>query len=106
MNCLFRYDWPGNVRELLNLLEAAYINLPTVSVLYIDLPKPIQKKLCVLEIDSSNERMRILSALLETNWNKSTAAQKLNWSRMTLYRKIAKYKIIEKRSSEGRNDNL
>jgi DNA-binding NtrC family response regulator len=102
MNCLFRYDWPGNVRELLNLLEAAYINLPAVSVLYIDLPKPIQKKLCVLEIDSSNERMRILSALLETNWNKSTAAQKLNWSRMTLYRKIAKHHIVENRSPQRR----
>ena len=102
MNCLFRYDWPGNVRELLNLLEAAYINLPAVSVLYIDLPKPIQKKLCVLEIDSSTERMRILSALLETNWNKSTAAQKLNWSRMTLYRKIAKHHIVENRSPKRR----
>jgi transcriptional regulator of acetoin/glycerol metabolism len=39
------------------------------------------------------ERERLLRALSETNWNKSKAAQKLRWSRMTLYRKMARYKI-------------
>jgi transcriptional regulator with PAS, ATPase and Fis domain len=29
MEALHRYNWPGNVRELMNLLEAAYINMPT-----------------------------------------------------------------------------
>jgi len=95
---LFRYGWPGNVRELMNLLEAVYINLPSVPVAFLDLPKPIQKQLKLTASCSRDERKRIVSALLETNWNKSTAAQKLNWSRMTLYRKLEKYNIIEKRS--------
>jgi transcriptional regulator with PAS, ATPase and Fis domain len=98
MVCLLRYEWPGNVRELLNLLEAAYINLPNRKVSYIDLPKPIYKQLKVTQGSTKEERKRIISALLETNWNKSTAAQKLNWSRMTLYRKIEKYNIVEKRT--------
>jgi DNA-binding NtrC family response regulator len=98
MVCLFRYDWPGNVRELLNLMEAAYINLPTRKVSYIDLPKPIYKQLKMIHTPSKDERKKIIATLLETNWNKSTAAQKLNWSRMTLYRKIEKYNIVEKRT--------
>jgi transcriptional regulator of acetoin/glycerol metabolism len=44
--------------------------------------------------------MRLLSALLSTNWNKSKAAEKLRWSRMTLYRKIAKYGV-SKAASQG-----
>lgn len=100
MSCLFRYDWPGNVRELLNLLEALYINLPDKTVPFIDLPKIIQQQLNAPEANTNEERRRILSVLFETNWNKSSAAQKLNWSRMTLYRKIAKYNIVKKRSPE------
>jgi DNA-binding NtrC family response regulator len=102
MLCLHRYDWPGNVRELLNLLEAAYINLPNRRVSYIDLPRPIYKQLMMTQKTSNEERKKIISILLQTNWNKSTAAQKLNWSRMTLYRKIEKYNIVEKRSLERR----
>jgi DNA-binding NtrC family response regulator len=98
ITCLFRYGWPGNVRELMNLLEAVYINLPSMPIAYLDLPKPIQKQLKLTASFPRDERKRIVSALLETNWNKSTAAQKLNWSRMTLYRKLEKYNIIEKRS--------
>jgi DNA-binding NtrC family response regulator len=98
MTCLFRYGWPGNVRELMNLLEAVYINLPSKPIAYLDLPGSIQKQLKLTASFSRDERKRIVSALLDTNWNKSTAAQKLNWSRMTLYRKLEKYNIIEKRS--------
>jgi transcriptional regulator of acetoin/glycerol metabolism len=47
---------------------------------------------------ASDERQKIVSTLMDTNWNKSTAAQKLNWSRMTLYRKMSKYRIIERRT--------
>ena len=43
-----------------------------------------------------SERDHLLSMLLETNWNKSKAAEKLNWSRMTVYRKLAKYQLTEK----------
>jgi transcriptional regulator with PAS, ATPase and Fis domain len=100
--CLLRYDWPGNIRELFNLLEAIYINLPSRQIDFIELPKPIQKQIRVTELYANDERKQIVSALLETNWNKSTAAQKLNWSRMTLYRKMAKYNIIENRSREPR----
>jgi DNA-binding NtrC family response regulator len=98
MEHLLLYDWPGNIRELFNLLEATYISLPSQHADFIDLPKPIKKQIKVPEFYASDERKRIVSALLETNWNKSTAAQKLNWSRMTLYRKMSKYSITERRA--------
>ena len=100
MATLFRYDWPGNVRELMNLIEASYINLPSRPVEFVDLPKQFQRRLKLTEGISQDERKQIVSALLETKWNKSKAAQKLCWSRMTVYRKMAKYTIIEKRNPD------
>jgi two-component system response regulator HydG/two-component system response regulator AtoC len=66
---------------------------------YINLPETVKNQIKMTKFYASDERKRIVSTLLETNWNKSSAAQKLNWSRMTLYRKITKYNIIEKRTS-------
>ena len=101
---LLHYNWPGNVRELKNLLEATFINLPSRKIAFMDLPKMFQKKLKQLEGLPQGERDRMLSALFTCNWNKSKAAQKLHWSRMTLYRKMAKYHIITKPQPSTRND--
>jgi transcriptional regulator with PAS, ATPase and Fis domain len=94
---LLRYDWPGNVRELMNILEGTFINMPDNRIKKADLPAYFKKKLMESQNLPSDERKRILAALLETNWNKSTAAAKLKWSRMTLYRKMHNYHIVENR---------
>jgi DNA-binding NtrC family response regulator len=99
MTSLMGYEWPGNIRELMNLLEATFINLPHKKIAFADLPKLFQQKLKETENVPLHERRQILSALLETKWNKAEAARKLHWSRMTLYRKINRYHIIEQRSS-------
>ncbi|MBW2121697.1 MAG: sigma-54-dependent Fis family transcriptional regulator, partial [Deltaproteobacteria bacterium] len=93
---LLHYDWPGNVRELKNLLEATFINLPSRRITFLDLPEPFRRRLKEVRNIPQAERNRLLSALFATNWNKSKAAQKLSWSRMTLYRKMAKYHIVTK----------
>ena len=36
-----------------------------------------------------------MAALKMAGWNKSKAAQQLNWSRMTIYRKMCQYGINE-----------
>jgi DNA-binding NtrC family response regulator len=91
---LRRHDWPGNVRELKNLLEAIYVNLDGRPVDFIDLPEAFRRRLAPEPDMPASERDRLVSVLFDTNWNKSRAAEKLNWSRMTLYRKLAKYHVI------------
>ena len=89
------YDWPGNIRELMNLLEATYINLSGDKIAFTDLPIHFHKQLGHINSGPDTERKAIIKALVQTNWNKSQAARKLNWSRMTLYRKMSSLKITE-----------
>ncbi len=91
--CLINYDWPGNVRELRNLVEAIFIDPPADVMTLDDLPFAFQGLFIGVAPRSSDERTRLLSILQSTNWNKSRAAAELKWSRMTLYRKLAKYAI-------------
>ncbi|UCD81106.1 MAG: sigma-54-dependent Fis family transcriptional regulator [Desulfobacterales bacterium] len=95
---LMRYDWPGNVRELINLFEAVYVNPPQKQIDFSNLPRQFRRKLRKNDSTTDNEREYIVSALISTNWKKAEAASKLNWSRMTLYRKIIKYNIVEHRN--------
>jgi len=90
---LLRYDWPGNVRELKNLLEAIIVNFHRQRISFMDLPEQFRKRLRDAKELPENEQNPLLSALISTNWNISKAAQKLHWSRMTVYRKMAKYHI-------------
>jgi DNA-binding NtrC family response regulator len=90
---LLQYDWPGNIRELKNFLEASYIDLPSDRITLKDLPDFICSPCQRGEGGSQAERELLLSALRSVNWNKSKAAEQLRWSRMTLYRKMAKYCI-------------
>jgi DNA-binding NtrC family response regulator len=92
---LLAHDWPGNVRELKNLLESVFINLSSSTIGLGDLPEPLRRR----AQDSGpppDERERLLAALLATKWNRSQAAERLHWSRMTLYRKMAKYQIARR----------
>lgn len=93
-----RYNWPGNVRELKNIVEASFLNLPMDKLSLMKLSGQLKNQLSISPPSSVDERKKVVSVLLETKWNKSKAAQKLNWSRMTIYRKMANYNIVEKRS--------
>jgi len=88
---LLGYPWPGNIRELKNLLEGVFVSRPSSKITYFDLPEWFRKRHPIEQPRESSESDQLLSALHATNWNKSEAAGKLNWSRMTLYRKMAKY---------------
>jgi len=90
---LMQHDWPGNVRELRNVLEASFINLPQAEVDEIDLPADVAARIGGRDRRGRDDREHLLSVLAATKWNKSKAAQELRWSRMTLYRKLAKYHL-------------
>jgi DNA-binding NtrC family response regulator len=94
--CLRRisgYNWPGNIRELKNVLESVFLHCQTGEVREDDLPRRLREATdgeCRL---APGERERLVEALCATQWNKSRAAARLHWSRMTLYRKMAKYRV-------------
>jgi DNA-binding NtrC family response regulator len=94
MHQLSRYDWPGNVRELKNLVEAAFIELPEDCLDLASLPMTIRARLAAMRDMPVEERQQLLGALVKTDWNVSQAAAELQLSRMTLYRKMAKYQIV------------
>jgi transcriptional regulator with PAS, ATPase and Fis domain len=93
LESLLRYDWPGNIRELRNLLEAVFVSPPLQWISFNDFPKPFRRHLGNDQGKGEDECDRLLVALSSTNWNRSEAARKLQWSRMTLYRKMAKYHV-------------
>lgn len=90
LDLLQQYEWPGNVRELRNVVEAAYVNSGSRTIFPADLPSHL------VDADqrvSVNEKQRLAEALFQTNWNVTKAAEKLHWSRMTIYRKLALYNL-------------
>lgn len=102
------YSWPGNLRELKQLLERA-IALKKGPVLEPDdfptLIVPQQHKSSFHEVDvkpivneeagnlEDLEKTHIQKALLQTDYNKSKAAEILGIDRATLYRKCKTYGI-------------
>lgn len=87
---LLSHNWPGNIRELRNVVESSFIDPGPDAEGRIDLPSRFRD---ALETFAPDERERILAALSKTEWNRSRAAKELHWSRMTLYRKMARYGI-------------
>jgi DNA-binding NtrC family response regulator len=90
---LLRYDWPGNVRELKNLVEFVFVNASGLRVGLADLPSNIRE--FTTPQARAVERELLLETLCATNWNVSQAARRLHWSRMTIYRKMAKYDMVK-----------
>src|SRR5262249_32608094 len=92
---LLSYEWPGNVRELRNVIEAIFIEAPAGPITERGLSA------CLTSLDGQGAkrakprdgRQRMLETLVATHWNKSESARNLHWSRVTLYRKMAKYRI-------------
>lgn len=95
---LLAYEWPGNVRELKNFLEAASIHTSSKEITPADLPRHFHEQCPTTGDLSEKERRLLVDALVATNWNKTKAAHHLKWSRMTLYRKMAKYQLVDTES--------
>ena len=99
---LMDHDWPGNVRELRNAVESALVVALSSWITMGDLSSPhremSEKRSAggstfqrIAATSGQSEPVRLLGALQATRWNKSRAAKLMRWSRMTVYRKIAKY---------------
>jgi transcriptional regulator with PAS, ATPase and Fis domain len=100
LRVLWRYTWPGNVRELRNIVEAVFVAGPPQAIDSADLPSWFPQHLPHGD-RSCAEREALLLALSATKSNKSKAAQHLNVSRMTLYRRLAKYQLTSQSKNEA-----
>jgi DNA-binding NtrC family response regulator len=90
---LVAYDWPGNVRQLRNVVESSLLNTETDAIGPAALPAAVRGADVTMPPPAAVERVRVVEALRAAGGNKSEAAQRLRWSRMTLYRKLARHRI-------------
>ena len=106
LQVLLAYDWPGNVRELRNAIERALL-LETTDRLQVSNLPPQLSALVPSPTDSEDsphplslqeaERRAVVHALEASEWNITKAAQVLNINRVTLYRKLRKYNLLEEK---------
>ena len=124
IKALCQYSWPGNVRELRNVIRRALLTCPRRVVACKDvLPylTNFQATACLgenIERDENHlllriplrkefndivdecERLVLLNALKENNWNKSRVTKALGIPRQSLYNKIAKYQLQKEWSKD------
>ncbi len=101
---LLSYSWPGNVREVQHAIERAVLVARGREITLADLPETVQggaAPVAPSEIPTGSlediERASILRALESTRWNKQAAAALLGLRRPTLYSKMRKHNIPQRR---------
>ena len=96
MSALMHYQWPGNVRELEHAVERAVILANSPSIRVRDLPPEVTKKGAYPVLGDTldlhqQERVSIERALERFGGSRKRAAQALNISTVTLWRKMKLY---------------
>ena len=96
MTALMSYRWPGNVRELEHAIERAVIVSAGSSIKVRELPPEVSQKTRPQHSDDSldlkaQERSLIARALDRYRGNRKQAAEALNISTVTLWRKMKDY---------------
>ena len=101
---LYYYHWPGNIRELQNMLHR-YISMGHIEFLSCDPEQterpPYLPTLSEHRPENNNlhktigsvEKEMIVSALDQTNWNRTKASSILGISRRALFRKMENYSL-------------
>ena len=108
---MLAYPWPGNVRELQHALERAVLVTRGREITLADLPESLSQPdsvpggVCAVapaDVPTGSleeiERASILKALDSTRWNKQAAAALLGLRRPTLYSKMRKHNIPQRRA--------
>jgi DNA-binding NtrC family response regulator len=96
MTALMTYQWPGNVRELEHAVERAVIVAAGSSIKARELPPEVRQRSSIRRHDDSldlraQERALIERALDRFGSNRKKAAEALNISTVTLWRKMKEY---------------
>jgi transcriptional regulator with PAS, ATPase and Fis domain len=115
MAALESFPWPGNLRQLENVIQHAVLMSSGPEVLLQHLPPQIQEHAQLLGGNGGSlaaddlqhnrqliERNVIQRVLVNCGYSRARAADALNISRVTLYKKMKKYGLMEVPSQEGR----
>jgi DNA-binding NtrC family response regulator len=103
------YPWPGNIRELESTVSRAALSAPGRSIRGTDVDflhanvsgvEHVPERLPSLR---ETERAHIVRVLDAVGWNKKEAAEVLEISRGTLYRKISEYELEPTRARVSHN---
>jgi DNA-binding NtrC family response regulator len=101
---LLAYQWPGNVRELEHAIERAVLVARGKEITLSDLPEPLRAEVGSVTASQPSsgsleeiERVSIVRALESTGWNKQAAAAVLGLRRPTLYSKLRRHGIPQRR---------
>ncbi len=108
---LLAYPWPGNVRELQHAVERAVLVAHGPLIALGDLPEPLRRSgsdraagalVTPSEVPAGSleeiERASIIKALETTKWNKQAASALLGLRRPTLYSKMRRHGIPQRRA--------
>jgi transcriptional regulator with PAS, ATPase and Fis domain len=107
------YPWPGNVRELRNALQYAFVIGDGPVLLDVELPPEVSGVAFEPEAtsvnmrpsapaeDESPEARRVRLALEHADGNRERAAQILGMSRVTLWRRMKAYGLLEPEGSSS-----
>ena len=91
IRALLRHTWPGNVRELENALEYAVAVARGQTIHVEDLPPEVTVQETTNRETAAGEKQQIRAALEEAHWRRDVAAERLNMSRTTLWRKMREH---------------
>jgi DNA-binding NtrC family response regulator len=104
LESLARYEWPGNIRELSNTIESALAFARGPNLRAADLPLARRGAELVSAPPTSiplsfeaYERCALQRALREAGGDATAAARRLGIGRSTLYRKLGKHGLTQKR---------
>jgi DNA-binding NtrC family response regulator len=104
------FHWPGNIRQLENVIQQSVLVSSGPELLLAHLPVSVQKHpaakgqatiytgaASLIESREEVERAAIQRALNNANQNRTEAAKELGISRVTLYKKMKKYGLMNEK---------
>jgi two-component system, NtrC family, response regulator HydG len=107
MAALEAFPWPGNIRQLENVIQQAVLVSSGQELLLQHLPPPVQEYATLsganghaggdslMHNREAAERTIIQRALVNSGYSRARAANALGISRVTLYKKMKKYGLMD-----------